>query len=764
MAYIYAYSFEPSKPPFPELDDVASVNAAEINLRAHGMKIYETFGKAHQVGNIPNASTTLHLQFQKERFQLWARSLGLFQQGHASLDYRVRDAFLVKQPLSSMLQTLLENLEELVSILLGERPPFEEQRYNRSKKEGDNELKEDKYENEEPDHSGSELSSPRDSDAQSDSENSFNEAECRLQLIAEAINSIYCLATKIRNPKNRPQRSLDQMCKHIPSNHRATHIQELEHLETVIVAYVQRQQISELLEILHQSNQQNMLSQYCLEDSWLIRRTGVANARRRIQFVYWKQHARRLGGSVAEPSDNFIAKEKHNGKIITLLNSGSVENQGQSLNKPISSAPPQSMATSATQIPSNMLKLQDATSVISHQSRVSTIFGPKGDKVTWPPPPQVTRGSNFFSCPYCLLLCPDSYLSSDYWRNHLIHDLQPYHCTYELCEDPNRLYGSRQEWIDHENQHTRVWHCQQHGDEFETQPEYIEHLQQYHENTKTEYFSAELLSSVVGPSMKPHRECPFCPTGFDSLVEIQRHLAFHLERLAVLALPRDEGDNDTDRGGNLSSKSHEAQQRGRKRSIHEDFEDGEQFIIDEYKNSAVVTSSILDLTEDNLNEERLLASASRPTSFTLPVWLDSINAENSFEHDKSPDETNLAEQSLGAVPTDPNNVASESQHNTDTGLTFYAELPAPIPATQDNQTTKRSSLYPMLNRLSLGQQFIPFLEQVEMAPKTFLDLPIRSPAYRPPEQPSQSVLAPGGSEAVELPRAQGYVEYLGWLN
>lgn len=383
-------------------------------LKANGVKIYEAFKKVHQVEDTSNVSTIRHLQVQREKFQLWARSLGLFQQGHASLDYRVRDAFVVKQPLSYILRVLLVNLDELISIISGERCPFEEQDHKMSKREKDNERD---YEDgdEELGYSDGESSTPSNSDAQSDSADSFREVEYRLHLIDEAVNSLYCLAAKIRNPKNRPQKSIDQMYKHMPSNDRAVHIQEREHLETMVVAYVQRQQVLELLEDVPESDKRNTLSQYCSEDSWMIRRVGIANARRRLQFVYWKQHARRLGDSAVEPREILITREKHKDKGIAVA-TGSVESQGQSLNQRMRSVPQQSIATSATQIPPGLLNSQDATSVVSYQTRVSTVFSPNGDKVTWPPPPHVAEGSDFFPCPYCLLLCPARYLSTDAWR------------------------------------------------------------------------------------------------------------------------------------------------------------------------------------------------------------------------------------------------------------------------------------------------------------------------------------------------------------
>ncbi|PKK44070.1 hypothetical protein CI102_10753 [Trichoderma harzianum] len=47
-----------------------------------------------------------HLVAEEQRFQLWAHSLGLYQQGHASLDYRVRDAEIVKSGFARILEEL----------------------------------------------------------------------------------------------------------------------------------------------------------------------------------------------------------------------------------------------------------------------------------------------------------------------------------------------------------------------------------------------------------------------------------------------------------------------------------------------------------------------------------------------------------------------------------------------------------------------------------------------------------------------------------
>ena len=47
-----------------------------------------------------------------------------------------------------------------------------------------------------------------------------------------------------------------------------------------------------------------------------------------------------------------------------------------------------------------------------------------------------------------------------YPRRHVFRDLQPYICTFENCAKPDRLFGSRQDWYDHEFQdHRREWFC-----------------------------------------------------------------------------------------------------------------------------------------------------------------------------------------------------------------------------------------------------------------------------------------------------------------
>lgn len=171
---------------------------------------------------------------------------------------------------------------------------------------------------------------------------------------------------------------------------------------------------------------------------------------------------------------------------------------------------------------------------------------------------------------------------------HQIHDLQPYHCTYKDCSDPGRLYGAKKEWINHENQHRRVWHCHSHEVEFETQPEYLQHLKGQHPEDKLEDYTPEMIAAVVGASAKPHRDCPFCPTGFSDVPTMQKHVRYHLERLSLYALPNIADDNNAELASERSSDNHQViKNRRRKDSIENDFVEKRQVNLElTYRNQA----------------------------------------------------------------------------------------------------------------------------------------------------------------------------------
>lgn len=125
-------------------------------------------------------------------------------------------------------------------------------------------------------------------------------------------------------------------------------------------------------------------------------------------------------------------------------------------------------------------------------------------------------------------------------RVHLIRDLQPYVCTYENCDRPNELFGSRSEWIHHEDhEHTSIYRCPDHAsDEFVDLESFEQHVNLVHADKASALLSYQMTDLCQVPSSVPHRCCPFCGVLFSDVDNMHKHIAYHLERYALLALSR----------------------------------------------------------------------------------------------------------------------------------------------------------------------------------------------------------------------------------
>ncbi len=240
---------------------------------------------------------------------------------------------------------------------------------------------------------------------------SFQEAEFRLSSVATRLDSLYKLASRIRSPRNRQQRPTEDLYKHVSESQRAEYIQNQEQIEISLVAYVQRQQLVEWVndEQLQELglDREELIAQYASASHWLIARAGMANARRKQQFIYWKKHSRLLGRDVTEAAP-VVAELPVN--PVALPQPAAAPSQA------LKPSPAKSMATSVTKIDLKVMGPEDMRSVISHRSRVSTVASPRGEDLAWPPAPSHLAGHKYFPCPYCGFLCPERYLSRGDWR------------------------------------------------------------------------------------------------------------------------------------------------------------------------------------------------------------------------------------------------------------------------------------------------------------------------------------------------------------
>ena len=89
-------------------------------LATIGQRIYDSFGlleeaaRSHEYED--SFSSALVNQFQ--RFGLWAKSLGLYDLGHSSLDYRFRDAPTVHEYTRKLLDDLEKFIYQSMSAIL----------------------------------------------------------------------------------------------------------------------------------------------------------------------------------------------------------------------------------------------------------------------------------------------------------------------------------------------------------------------------------------------------------------------------------------------------------------------------------------------------------------------------------------------------------------------------------------------------------------------------------------------------------------------
>ena len=151
------------------------------------------------------------------------------------------------------------------------------------------------------------------------------------------------------------------------------------------------------------------------------------------------------------------------------------------------------------------------------------------------------------------LFKPGKLLTSS--RAHVRHDLRPYVCTYDECELSDRLFDSRKEWQAHERfLHRRVLKWPDHPESEFTEDEYTDHVGQYHAQYFTELISDHGMLAAASTSKTLERDCPICNRACDGLESMDAHIAWHLECIALLTLPRATGLEKGPQKGDVDSE------------------------------------------------------------------------------------------------------------------------------------------------------------------------------------------------------------------
>ena len=168
--------------------------------------------------------------------------------------------------------------------------------------------------------------------------------------------------------------------------------------------------------------------------------------------------------------------------------------------------------TIATDPQQRNIKFDDlaSDSGLSQTSYAPTLKG--GGNIIIPPAPRASHNGAPFECPFCYHVIA---LTRGYsWAKHVFQDLQPYVCLEPDCKTPHKMYTNRREWIYHmRNVHDQI--------EKQERPE----------------------SETLSP-------CPLCDLVCVSRAYLDKHVARHMQELALFVLPQD----DEDLNGDSSSR------------------------------------------------------------------------------------------------------------------------------------------------------------------------------------------------------------------
>lgn len=233
----------------------------------------------------------------------------------------------------------------------------------------------------------------------------------------------------------------------------------------------------------------------------------------------------------------------------------------------------------------------DAGTMTSHASTAGS-----DDRIHIPPRPRGPDGKELeqFECPYCFHIV--AIKTQKKWKMHVFRDLRPYVCTFDQCTSPDLAFEKSSEWYSHEVQfHRKDWNCNVLGHEtYQNEEQFKAHLRQTHPSWFVESQLPSLLKLFGRPSQAPLSECPFCADHYQEFEDVElrlprltdedepvirldrvfveagklkRHIARHLERLALFAVPN--SNYNAAEAGSLRSDYVDPSSRGSRSTLSE---------------------------------------------------------------------------------------------------------------------------------------------------------------------------------------------------
>src|SRR2546421_10999344 len=135
---------------------------------------------------------------------------------------------------------------------------------------------------------------------------------------------------------------------------------------------------------------------------------------------------------------------------------------------------------------------------------------------------------------------------------HVFADLQAYTCTYKECLGNQGPFPQRSTWADHElREHftKKVWMCALCKQSETSAGDYITHLQNAHKFSLEDKRLGKYLQGDQITSLKQvnSQSCPLClKGGWSSYHSYFSHVGRHLEEIALVVLPQDVDEEESD--------------------------------------------------------------------------------------------------------------------------------------------------------------------------------------------------------------------------
>jgi hypothetical protein len=295
------------------------------------------------------------------------------------------------------------------------------------------------------------------------------------------------------------------------------------------------------------------------DSDWLCARLGRAITKRRQFLRYSQEHGSRIAGPNGNDRERSISNilSKDNGSVAAHTHTST---KASTLN-----------VTMLQQLREDDANTEDDRSFTSIGSSLQVENENSG--LHLPSLKELSSGNSIFECPFCLGI--QKFTRESEWRRHAYKDLKAYVCTLGKGKCDSEMFGDSRTWFDHELQcHRMQWMCvlcAKGG--FRTSADFESHMKDKHTDVLINDSQLEIFKGAGQRAVDAIAadDCPFCdewgatlknntpaPKSTESSevvimvepIQFRRHVAAHMEQLALFAIPRSTGDDEPEDGTN----------------------------------------------------------------------------------------------------------------------------------------------------------------------------------------------------------------------